>query len=105
MELKLKLDGKTKTFKSKKITFGIFRKSVEYLGTLGETFLGDNYPQKELDEAVDFIVEYFGCTKEEFYDGFEMLDSIDFFSLFQAILHNIQMNDGRRTVEKDSEGK
>lgn len=105
MELKLKLNGKTKTFKSKKITFGIFRKSVEYLGTLGETFLGDNYPQKELDEAVGFIVEYFGCTQEEFYDGFEMLDSIDFFSLFQAILHNIQMNDGRRTVEKDAEGK
>lgn len=105
MELKLKLNGKAKVFKSKKITFNIFRKSVEYLSSFGETFLADGYPQSDLEEAVDFIVEYFGCTKEEFNDGFEMLDSIDFFRLFQAILQNIQLNDGRREVEKDAEGK
>jgi len=105
MELKLKLNGKEKVFKSKTITFGIFRKGTEYLEVIGETFLATGYPRNELDEAVDFIVNYFGCTEEEFENGFEMTDSIDFFNLFQDVLNNIQLNDGRRKVEKDIEGK
>ena len=105
MKLTLNLDGKEKTFKSKTITFVIFRKGTEYMNSLGNSFLGVGYPENELDEAVEFVVKYFGCTVEEFEHGFEMTDSVDFFNLFQDVLNNIQLNDGRRKVEKDLEGK
>lgn|GEM_PF-5836280 len=95
--MELKLNGKT--YKTGTITFGIFRKGTEYLkGLQNQTFLGPEYPLSELDEAVDFIILVYGnnFTTEEFYNGFNMVDSTDFMAFFGSILSNIQMTEEKR---------
>lgn len=108
MEIELKLDGKKKKFKSKGITFRTYRVGTELLPKIhnGE-FLGDNFPMEELDEAVDVVLNYFNrqFTQDEFYDGFEMEDSLDFITLFHEVLLNIQMDNGKRELLANAEGK
>ena len=101
MEIEIIIDGKKKVFRSKEITFKVFRKGTEILPKFSSgEFMGDGYPMEELDEAVDLIVDYFGnqFTLEQFYDGFMMDDALDFIVLFKQVLMNIQMNNGKRKM-------
>jgi len=101
MEVELIADGKKKKFKSKKITFRTFRRGTELLKAFSnDEFLGNNYSMEELDEAVDLVLDYFNhqFTKEEFYDGFQVEDALDFLSFFGEVLANIQMNNGKREL-------
>lgn len=108
MEIVLKLKGKNKKFTSKFITFRSYKLGTELLPKAQEgEFLGDNFPIEELDVAVDLILDVFNnqFTLDEFYDGFEMDDSLDFISLFHEVLLNIQMNNGKRNLALSAEGK
>lgn len=108
MEIELIINGKKKKFKSKGITFRTYKLGTELLPKAqnGE-FLGDNFPTNELDEAVDLILDFFNkqFTLDEFYDGFNMDDSLDFITLFHEVLLNIQMNNGKRELAMSAEGK
>lgn len=105
MEIELKLNGKKKKFKSNKITFGTFLKGTEILPAFqkGE-FLGDDYEMEQMDDAIELILNFFNnqFTKEEFCDGYEVEDGLDFFALFQQVLLNIQMNNGKRKMLEEA---
>lgn len=108
MEIELKIDNKKKKFKSKGISFRTYRVGTELLPkTEKGEFMGNNFPIEELDEAVNLILNYFNnqFTLDEFNDGFQMEDSLDFISLFWEVLLNIQMDNGKREVMQNAEGK
>lgn len=108
MEIELTLNGKKKKFKSKGITFRTYRTGTELLPKVqNEEFLGNDFPMEELDEAVDLVLNYFNhqFTKDEFYDGYHMGDSLDFVAMFWEVLLNIQMNNGKREIMQNAEGK
>ncbi len=101
MEIELTLNGKKKTFKSQKITFKTFKSGTSILKRFtDEDFLENDYDLNDLDEAVQLIVDYFNgqFTADEFCEGYMLEDAIDFMSLFQTILANIQMNNGKREL-------
>lgn len=105
MEIELELNGKTKTYTSKKITFKTFRDGTALLKRFNEEdFLENDYDLNDLDEAVDLIVGYFHnqFTRDEFYDGYMLEDAIDFMALFQNVLVNIQMNNGKRELLEEA---
>lgn len=106
MKLTLILDGQEKVFENKKITFGLFLRATEILKNFLEgKFFDNDYPPEEMQEAKELICHYFGCTEEEFEKGFMMEDSVDFFNLFNDVLNNIQLNNGKREVSEEDEGK
>ena len=108
MELKLTLDGKEKTYKSGIINGRMFRRSVEVRKQfLAGELLGENFGTDELDEVVEFFVEYFGrqFTVDEFYDGFMLGDAQEFVLFFVKVLHNIQTNEEKFKEPVDSVGK
>lgn len=108
MEIELLINGKKKKFKSKGITFRTYRIGTELVPKIHEgEFLGDNYPMEELDMAVDLILDFFNkqFTQEDFYDGFQMDDSLDFITLIHEVLLNIQMDNGKREILANAEGK
>lgn len=101
MKIELELNGKKKTYKSNKITFKTFREGTSLLKRFNEgDFLENDYNLDDLDEAVDLIVGYFHnqFTRDEFYDGYMLEDAIDFMAVFQEVLVNIQMNNGKREL-------
>lgn len=108
MELKLIIDEKEKTFRTGKITTRMFRKATDIRKSFvnGE-FLGENYGSEDLDQAIDFIVEYFGkqFTYDEFLDGNMVDDSGDFMVLFLKVLYNIQTNEDKAKVPAKKTGK
>ena len=108
MELKLTLNGKEKVYKSGIITGRMFRRSVEVRKQFfdGE-LLGENFGTDELDEVVEFFVEYFGrqFTVDEFYDGFMIGDAQEFVLFLMKVLHNIQTNEEKFKGAVDSVGK
>ena len=107
MELKLTLDGKEKVYKSGIINGRMFRRSVEVRKQfLAGELLGENFGTDELDEVVEFFVEYFGrqFTVDEFYDGFMIGDAQEFVLFLMKVLHNIQMNE-EKFKPVDSVGK
>ena len=107
MELKLTLDGKEKAYKSGIITGRMFRRSVEVRKQfLAGELLGENFGTDELDEVVEFFVEYFGrqFTVDEFYDGFMIGDAQEFVLFLMKVLHNIQTNE-EKFKPVDSVGK
>ena len=108
MELKLTLDGKEKVYKSGIITVRMFRRATEVRKAfIDEKFLGENYPATDLDEAVQFIVEYFGnqFSVDDFYDGFMISDAQDLMVFFFKVLNNIQTNEEKFKVAEDASGK
>lgn len=108
MEITLNIKDKEKKFKSKEITFRAFLKGTDLMRKMNSgEFLGDNYDLNEMNEAVELIINYFGnqFTQDDFYDGFKLEDSLDFFALFNEVLINIQMNDGKRSILEGAEGK
>ena len=108
MELKLTLNGKEKSYKSGIINGRMFRRSVEVRKQFfdGE-LLGENFGTDELDEVVEFFVEYFGrqFTVDEFYDGFMIGDAQEFVLFLMKVLHNIQTNEEKFKGTVDSVGK
>ena len=108
MELKLTLNGKEKSYKSGIITGRMFRRSVEVRKQFfdGE-LMGENYGVDQLDEVVEFIVDYFGrqFTVDDFYDGFMFADAQEFVLLFLKVLNNIQTNEEKFKGAVDSVGK
>ena len=108
MELKLTLNGKEKVYKSGIITGRMFRRSVEVRKQfLAGELLGENFGTDELDEVVEFFVEYFGrqFTVDEFYDGFMIGDAQEFVLFLMKVLHNIQTNEEKFKGAVDSVGK
>lgn len=106
MKLTLILDGQEKVFENKKITFGLFLRATEIMTErIKEEFFGDNYPPEQMQEAKELVCTYFGCTEKEFEKGFMMEDSSDFFVMFDTVLSNIQLNNGKREVPEEDEGK
>ena len=107
MELKLTLNGKEKVYKSGIITGRMFRRSVEVRKQFfdGE-LMGENYGVDQLDEVVEFIVDYFGkqFTVDDFYDGFMFADAQEFVLFLMKVLHNIQTNE-EKFKPVDSVGK
>ena len=100
------INGKEKAFPNREIIFGDFEKALEYNKLMQENkFLADDYPLSELKEAKKFVCHYFDVTEEQSSEGFLMRDSIDFFGLFGKVLNNIQLDDGRREVTVNDEGK
>ena len=107
MELKLTLNGKEKSYKSGIINGRMFRRSVEVRKQfLAGELLGENFGTDELDEVVEFFVEYFGrqFTVDEFYDGFMIGDAQEFVLFLMKVLHNIQPNE-EKFKPVDSVGK
>ena len=107
MELKLTLNGKEKSYKSGIINGRMFRRSVEVRKQfLAGELLGENFGTDELDEVVEFFVEYFGrqFTVDEFYDGFMIGDAQEFVLFLMKVLHNIQTNE-EKFEPVDSVGK
>lgn len=105
MELQLTLKGKTKTFKSTKITFKTFKQGTALLKRFNDgDFLENDYDLNDLDDAVQLIVDYYHgqFTVDDFCEGYMMEDSIDFLNLFQTILVNIQMNNGKRELLEEA---
>ena len=108
MELVLQLGEKETTFRTGKITVRMFRRATEVRKAfIDEKFLGENYPATDLDEAVQFIVEYFGnqFTVDDFYDGIMFADAQEFVLLFLKVLNNIQTNEEKFKGAVDSVGK
>ena len=107
MELVLQLGGKETTFRTGKITVRMFRRSVEVRKQfLAGELLGENFGTDELDEVVEFFVEYFGrqFTVDEFYDGFMIGDAQEFVLFLMKVLHNILTNE-EKFKPVDSVGK
>ena len=105
MKLTLIVNEQEKVFENKKITFGLFLRATEIITErIKEEFFGDNYPPEQMQEAKELICTYFGCTEDEFEQGFMMEDSSDFFKLFDDVLNNIQLNNGKREAAEE-EGK
>ena len=108
MELVLVLNEKETTFRTGKITVRMFRRATEVRKAfIDEKFLGENYPSTDLDEAVQFIVEYFGnqFSVDDFYDGFMVSDAQDLMVFFFKVLNNIQTNEEKFKVAEDASGK
>lgn len=99
MELKLKINGDERLFESGKITMKLFRKATRIRREfMNEELFGVGYPESDFDKAISFIVEYFGnkFTIDEFWDGFEINDSTEFFSFFLRVLNNIETNEEKQ---------
>lgn len=108
MELKLVVNGKEKAYKSGMITGRMFRRAVEVRKQfLDGELLGENFGIDQLDEVVEFFVEYFNkqFTVDEFYDGFLVSDAQDFMLFLFKVLHNIQTNEEKFKEPVDSVGK
>ena len=108
MELTLVLNEKETIFRTGKITVRMFRRATEVRKAfIDEKFLGENYPATDLDEAVQFIVEYFGnqFSVDDFYDGFMISDAQDLMVFFFKMLNNIQTNEEKFKVAEDASGK
>ncbi|MDR2832977.1 MAG: hypothetical protein LBV67_04595 [Streptococcaceae bacterium] len=101
MELILKINGKKKTFKNKKISIGLFRRALEITEKINSKKIeNDLSVLEEYHEISGLICEYFGVTKEEFEDGYFVEDGNEFYTFFFSVLGNIQSNNGKNSAEK-----
>ncbi|MBP1040365.1 hypothetical protein I6N95_04990 [Vagococcus sp. BWB3-3] len=106
MELKLKVNGKEKKYKSKVISFKVMRRALEMVTQYGDEFFGSgSNTAQQMDEALELIHAYFGIPIEVFEEHFEGEGMQDFYEFFFGVLNDIQTNGGKRKPEVDSEGK
>lgn len=72
MDIKLKIDGKDKTFTADFISARMVRKTIEVSN--GVNF--ESLKPEELDKLVDYIVELFSnkFTRDDVYDGLSSKD-------------------------------
>lgn len=100
--MKIKLGRKT--YKSpEKISVRTFAKAIDYSGRIDTgQFLGEGYPVSELEEISEFVVEYFGnaFTIDEFMDGFQVSDGMEFAEMLFEIFQTIQFDAEKRLPEK-----
>lgn len=103
MELQLNINGEKRLFESGKITMKLFRKATRiHRQFVKEELFGEDFPESDFDKAVSFIVEYFGnqFTIDEFWDGYEISDSTEFFGFFLRVLNHIQTNEEKQEFFK-----
>ena len=99
-----------KKYESGTITFKTFLMGSEIMTKVNKGQFLANETETEIDEHIEaakLIVAYFNdqFTYEDFTTGYKMKDGVEFMQLFQKVLFNIQMNNGERELEKDTEGK
>lgn len=97
MDIKLKIDGKDKTFTADFISARMVRRTIEVSN--GINF--ENLKAEELDKLVDYIVELFSnkFTRDDVYDGLSSKD------LFSTITNCINEVVGGMTASTGGEGK
>ena len=101
MEIVLDINGKETTFKTGKVTVRLYRKTVDlHSAWVAGEFMPKGYTSKDIDQAIEYICEVFGnqFTLDDFLDGYEMNDSLDFMVLINGCMDNVLFNGGK--VEK-----
>ena len=103
MEVTLTIKGKKKKFKMGKVSVRLYRETVTLLHEFKNgTFMPDNYESDDIDKAVDYIVTVFSnqFTSDEFLDGFELYDAVEFMQLLNQCMDNVLFNKGRVEVSE-----
>lgn len=101
MEVTLTIEGKKKKFKMGNVSVRLYRETVTLLHEFKNgTFMPDNYQSGDIDKAVDYIVSVFGnqFTADEFLDGYELYDAVEFMQLLNQCMDNVLFNKGRVEV-------
>lgn len=101
MKLTLNIEGKERSFLSSKITMRQFKQGSNLLRELmaGELF-GEDYPESDYDKVISFVCDRFDnqFTMDEFWDGFEIQDSTDFFTFIHRVLQDVQTNEEKQKL-------
>ena len=108
MEITLTINGQDKKFISPNPTFKVIRLGADLTVRAGRSeFLPDGDPTADFDEAVAFVCAYFGdqFTVEDFHNGYQAQDLLEFCMLVNEILGAIQVNPKRLEAKTSTEQK
>lgn len=97
MEIKLRIDGKDKTFTADFISARMVRRTIE----VSDGINFESLKPEELDKLIDYVVELFGnqFTRDDVYDGLSSKD------LLSTITNCINEVVGGMTESTGGEGK